>query len=99
MAITSAISDLFKSFYELFASVLNAAYTVIHSIFLAVYNFVTGIFTLAGDLLGGLVDVTGSVGKFVASNIVVFAIAIVGVFAYVRFTAQGQRVVADKKTN
>jgi hypothetical protein len=66
MAITSAIGDLFKSFYELFASILNAAYTVIHSVFLAVYNFIAGIFTLAGNLLGGLVDVTGSVGKFVA---------------------------------
>lgn len=65
MAITSAISDLFSSFYELIASVLNAAYTIVHSIFLAVYNFVAGIFQLSGNVVEGLANVVGGVGKFI----------------------------------
>lgn len=65
MAITSAISDLFKSFYELLASVFGTAYAIVHSVFAAVFGFITGIFKLAGDVLGGFVDITTGVGKFI----------------------------------
>ncbi|KAF5670496.1 hypothetical protein FHETE_4403 [Fusarium heterosporum] len=97
MAITSAITDLLSSIYELFASVLNTIYTVIHSIFSAVLGFVQGLFNLVGDVLSGLVDVTGGVGKFVASNAAILAVGALAAFAYVRYTAQG-RAVANKKT-
>lgn len=68
MAITSAISDLFSSIYELLASVFNTLYSVIHSIFTAILGFVQGFFNLIGDVVSGLVEVTGGVGKFVASE-------------------------------
>ncbi|KAF4993613.1 hypothetical protein FGRMN_6331 [Fusarium graminum] len=97
MAITSAITDLLSSIYELFASVLNTIYTVIHSIFSAVLGFVQGLFNLVGDVLSGFVDVTGGVGKFLASNAAILAVGALAAFAYVRYTAQG-RAVANKKT-
>ncbi|EXM08876.1 hypothetical protein NOF04DRAFT_8379 [Fusarium oxysporum II5] len=97
MAITSAISDLFSSIYELLASVFNTFYSVIHSILSAVLGFVQGLFNLIGDVVSGLVEVTGGVGKFVASNAAILAIGVLGTFAYVRYTAQG-RTVANKKT-
>ncbi|KAI1039540.1 hypothetical protein LB505_002663 [Fusarium chuoi] len=68
MAITSAISDLFSSIYELLASVFNTIYSVIHSILTAILAFVQGFFNLIGDVVSGLVEVTGGVGKFVASE-------------------------------
>lgn len=68
MAITSAISDLFSSIYELFASVFGAIYAVFASIVNAVFSFVNGIFTLAGDVLGGFIDVTTGLGKFIVGK-------------------------------
>lgn len=68
MAITSAISDLFKSFYELLASVFGTAYSIVYSAFAAVFSFINGIFTLAGDILGGFIDITTGVGKFVVGT-------------------------------
>ncbi|KAF5685382.1 hypothetical protein FCIRC_3440 [Fusarium circinatum] len=97
MAITSAISDLFSSIYELLASVFNTFYAVIHSILTAILGFVQGLFNLIGDVVSGLVEVTGGVGKFVASNAAILAIGALGAFAYVRYTSQG-RAVANKKT-
>jgi hypothetical protein len=69
MAVTSAISDLFASFYELFASILGAAYSIVHTVIMAVVNFVTGILTLVGDVLSGFVEMAGGVGKFLASKL------------------------------
>ncbi|KAF5024187.1 hypothetical protein F66182_3701 [Fusarium sp. NRRL 66182] len=97
MAITSAINDLFSSIYELLASIFNTVYSVIHSILSAILGFVQGLFNLIGDVLSGLVDVTGGVGKFVASNAAILAVGALGAFAYVRYTAQGKSI-ANKKT-
>ncbi|KAH8176930.1 hypothetical protein LIA77_02012 [Sarocladium implicatum] len=100
MAITSAISDLFASFYELIASVLGTMYTLVHTIVMACVNFVTGIFTLVGDVLGGFVEMAGGVGKFLASNVAILAIGVIGAVLFVRYTAQGQKVAqGTKKTN
>ena len=68
MAITSAISDLFMSFYELASSVLGAAYAIVYSIFMAVFNFVNGILTLSGNILSSFINVTEDVAKFVAGK-------------------------------
>ncbi|OBS23390.1 hypothetical protein FPOA_03938 [Fusarium poae] len=97
MAITSAINNFFASIYELLASVVNTIYAVIHSIFSAVLGFVQGLFNLISDVVSGLVDVTGGVGKFVASNAAILAVGALGAFAYVRYTAQGKQI-ANKKT-
>lgn len=68
MAITTAINDLFSSIYELIASILGTFYAIIHSFITAILGFVQGIFTLTADVLNGLVDVAGGVGKFIAST-------------------------------
>ncbi|GJN71882.1 hypothetical protein VFPFJ_02607 [Purpureocillium lilacinum] len=99
MAITTAISDLFKSFYELISSIFGAAYAIVNSVVGAVVGFVTGIFKLAGDVLGGAIDIAGGVGKFIAGNIVLISVGALLAFAFVRYTAQGQRIAAQKKTN
>ncbi|KAI9900483.1 hypothetical protein N3K66_004745 [Trichothecium roseum] len=99
MAITTAISDLFNSLYELLSSVLGTAYAIVHSIFTAAFNFVNGILSLAGDIIGGFINVTEGVAKFIAGNIILLAIGALGAFAYVRFTASGQRLASAKKTN
>jgi len=99
MAITSAISDFVASIFELFSSVFNTAYALVHSIVTAAVNFVSGIFTLVADMLSGVVDIAGGIGKFVFGNIVVIALVGAGVFAYMRYTAQGQRLATGKKTN
>jgi phage-related protein len=68
MAVTTAVSDLFKSIYELFASVLGTIYAVIHGAFSFVWNFVTGILGLVQRVFTEAVHLTGGVGKFVASK-------------------------------
>lgn len=67
MAITTAVAELLKSFYELLVSVLGTAYAVVHGIFMTIFNFAHGLFTLAGDILGGIFNITSGVGKFVLS--------------------------------
>ncbi|KAI6784571.1 uncharacterized protein J7T54_006616 [Emericellopsis cladophorae] len=98
MAITTAVSDFFASIYELVSSVFCAAYSVVHSVFLAAYNFVVGILSLVGDVLGGFVDISTGVGKFIVGNIVILSIGALVAFLYMRNTAQGQKL-AQKKTS
>ncbi|KAH6981801.1 hypothetical protein BGZ61DRAFT_529888 [Ilyonectria robusta] len=97
MAITTAISDFIKSIYELLASILSTAYTVVSSTVSAVLNFFAGLFTLLGNIVSGMVDVAGGVGKFVAGNIVLISIGALAAFAYVRFTVQGRQLAEGKK--
>lgn len=68
MSIAAAISDLFHSFYELIASFFGTAYALVHSLLTAIFGFISGLFTLAGDILGGFVDITTGVGKFVVGK-------------------------------
>ncbi|OAQ73615.1 hypothetical protein VFPPC_01292 [Pochonia chlamydosporia 170] len=100
MAITSAISDLFKSIYEVFASFFSAIYAVIHAAVSTVWNFILGVVNLVQSILVQAVHFTGGVGKFVASNFVALLVGGVLVFAYLRFSATGTRstTVTQKKT-
>jgi phage-related protein len=68
MAVTNAITDLFKSIYELFASVLGAIYHTLHSIVMAVVGLFSGFVQLVADIFQGAFDVVGGVGKFVISE-------------------------------
>lgn len=68
MAITTAINDLFSSIYELIASILGTFYAVIHSVINAILGLVQGFFTLVSDVLSGVVDVAGGIGRFLAST-------------------------------
>ncbi|KAK1756480.1 hypothetical protein QBC47DRAFT_380034 [Echria macrotheca] len=109
MAVTTAVTDLFASFYELFASIVNAAWTIVHSFIMGIAGLFTGVFTFFADIFKGLFDVVGGVGKFVTGNFVILGVIAAGAFAYFRFTEQGQMqarnlgakssAVANKKTN
>ncbi|EON95748.1 hypothetical protein UCRPA7_8887 [Phaeoacremonium minimum UCRPA7] len=101
MAVTTAVEDLFKSFYELFASIFNTIYNVLHAFVATIVNFFVGILNLVRDVLSGVVDIAGGLGKFVAGNIVLIGIVAAGGYLFVRYQAQqGKPVKAQvKKTN
>ena len=65
----SAFEDLFKSLYELLAAIISTIVNIFQSIISVIIGFFTSIVNLFGDVLGGLVDVAGGVGKFVASKL------------------------------
>lgn len=65
MAITSAVSDLVKSFYEILASIFGAAYNVVHGVISVILGFFTGIFNLFAGIIKETLHATGSTGKFV----------------------------------
>ncbi|EFZ02786.1 hypothetical protein X797_000737 [Metarhizium robertsii] len=100
MTLTTAVSDLFQSIYELFASILSTIYAVIHAAFTTVWNFVASILSLVQSIVREAVHLTGGVGKFVASNFVALIVGGLLVFAYLRFSATPSRAgpVAQKKT-
>lgn len=68
MAITSAVSDLVASVYELFASFIGAIYTIVHSFLAGIANLFAGVFHLFADVFQGVFDLVGGVGKFVAGK-------------------------------
>lgn len=68
MAITSAVTDLFKSVAELLSSALGAAYAIIHSFVAGLFNLFAGFFAFVGDLGKGVFDLVGGVGKFLAGE-------------------------------
>lgn len=68
MAITSAVSDLVASVYELFASFLGAIYTIVHSFLAGIANLFAGVFHMFADVFQGVFDLVGGVGKFIAGK-------------------------------
>jgi hypothetical protein len=68
MAITSAVTDLFASIYELLASFLGAVYTIVHSFVMGIFNLFAGFLAFFGDIFQGVFDIVGGVGKFVAGE-------------------------------
>lgn len=65
MAITSAVTDLVSSVYELFASLVGAAYTIVHSFVAGILSLFSGFFAFIADIFQGVFDIVGGVGKFV----------------------------------
>ncbi|KAI9151596.1 hypothetical protein HJFPF1_08803 [Paramyrothecium foliicola] len=94
MAITTAIGDLFSSFYEIIASIFGAAYNVVHAVISVIVGFFSGIFNLIAGVIKETLHATGSTGKFILHNADKGIWILVGVGAAVllsRYTAQGQR--------
>lgn len=98
MAVTSALGDFVASIYELLASIIGTIFKIFSTFINAIVGFFTSILTLILDVFGGLVEAAGGVGKFVISNIAIFAVIAIGGFLYVR-SQQGRPVVPAKKTN
>ncbi|KAK5995291.1 hypothetical protein PT974_03692 [Cladobotryum mycophilum] len=99
MAVTTAISDFFHSIYEVIASLLGAVYSLLNNTINAIVNFLTGILTLVREVFGGLIDIAGGVGKFLAGNAVLLSIVAVGAVAYSRYSTHGRVTSSRKKTN
>jgi len=66
MAITTAITDLIKSFLELLESVLGSVYTIAHSFVAGIAHLFAGFFAMVGEVFGGVFDMVGGVGRFLA---------------------------------
>ncbi|KAK4225055.1 hypothetical protein QBC38DRAFT_279840 [Podospora fimiseda] len=98
MAITSAISDLISSIFELFSSFLGAAYTIIHSFFAAILSLFSGFFNFVADIFRGVFDVLGGVGNFLAGNIVFIGVIAALWFGYTQYVAKNPQARA-KITN
>jgi phage-related protein len=88
MAITTAVADLFKSAYELVASLFAAVSNAFSAVFSMLASLVTSFMTLVGDILLGVLDIFQGVGKFVLGNIILLALVAAGGFAFVRYQKQ-----------
>jgi phage-related protein len=65
MAITTAVSDLFSSFYELIASIFGAAYSLVHGLVSVIVGFFSGVVNLILGFIRETLHAAGSSGKFV----------------------------------
>lgn len=64
----SAFEDLFKSIYELFASIIGTVASVVNAFINTILGFFSGIVNLVGDVLQGAVNLVGGIGKFVTGK-------------------------------
>lgn len=99
MAVTTAISDLFKSIYEVIASIVATVSHAFFAVFNLFANLVTSFVTFISDVLLGVLDIAEGLGKFVLGNILLFALVAVGGFAFVRYQQQqkGQSKIGGAK--
>ncbi|KAH6684989.1 hypothetical protein F5X68DRAFT_233422 [Plectosphaerella plurivora] len=98
MSIINAIEDLFKSFYELIVSVFSTIYHLLLTFVNAIISFFNGIINVVVDVFSGAAEIVGGTAKFLLGNFVVIGLIAAGGYAYLRYTEQGRRVAAGKKT-
>ncbi|KAH7367405.1 hypothetical protein B0T11DRAFT_275234 [Plectosphaerella cucumerina] len=100
MSIINAVEDLFKSFYELIASIVSTIYNLILTFVNAIVSFFSGIVNVIVDIFSGAVEIVGGTAKFLLGNFVIVGLVAAGGYAYFRYTEQGRRVAANaqKKT-
>ncbi|KAK4118593.1 hypothetical protein N657DRAFT_583391 [Parathielavia appendiculata] len=91
MAVTNAVTDLVASIGELLSSIFGAAYSIVHSFITGVLGLFAGFISMIGDLVKGVFDLVGGMGRFVAANAVVIALVAAAGYAYVRFVQQPQQ--------
>ncbi|QPG94291.1 hypothetical protein C2857_005617 [Epichloe festucae Fl1] len=98
MSITSGVSGIFKSIYDLFASLLATIFAVLQGAVSAAQGFIVCIVDVVQDVISQAVHLTSGVAKFVASNFIALAVGGLLVFAYLRYSANSRQAVAGKKT-
>jgi hypothetical protein len=64
MSIINAVEDLFKSFYELIASIISTIYNLILTFVNAIVSFFSGIVNVIVDIFSGAVEIVGGTAKF-----------------------------------
>ncbi|KAG6003051.1 hypothetical protein E4U54_000755 [Claviceps lovelessii] len=99
MSLSSAVSGIFTSIYDLFASILAAILALAQGALHGVQSTLMGIVHLARDVVSQMVHLTGGATKLVASNFIALAVGGLLVFAYLRYAAGNRPAVpAQKKT-
>jgi len=99
--LVSAVTDLFHSFYELFASFFTTLFNLVYGLVDGVVSFITGVLSLFAHTVTGVLEVVGETGKFLVGNLFFIAIIGGGAWAYLRYQKQQGNavVVGDKKLN
>lgn len=64
MSIINAVEDLFKSVYELIASIVSTIYNLILTFVNAIVSFFSGIVNVIVDIFSGAVEIVGGTAKF-----------------------------------
>lgn len=105
-SILELFSSVFNGAYALVHSIFTAAFNFVSGIFTLITDLLSGVIDV-GEGIGKFVfgkspesymcceaDANGWTG-----NVVIIALVGAGVFAYMRYTAQGQKLATGKKTN
>ncbi|KAG5978703.1 hypothetical protein E4U55_006049 [Claviceps digitariae] len=98
MSLSSAVSGIFTSIYDLFASLLATMLALAQGALHAVQSVLMGLVHLVQGMASQVVHLTGGATKFVASNFIALAVGGLLVFAYLRYAANRQVVAGQKKT-
>lgn len=108
-SIFELISSVFKTAYAIVHSILTAAVNFVSGVFTLITDLFSGVVDVAGGIgkfvFGRFLPASCSGRGFgkksltCVGNIVVVALVGAGVFAYMRYTAQGQKLATGKKTN
>jgi len=98
---TSAISNFFKSIFELFASFFQTLFQLFETILRTIFNFFASILRLGADSFKGLFDVLGGVTNFLLTNAVLIGLIAAAGYGYLVYQRrQGNTVtVQGKKLN
>jgi len=98
---TGAISDFFKSIFELIASFFQTLFQLVETIFKTAFNFFASILNLFADTFKGLLDVVGGVANFLLANAVLIGMVAAAGYGYLYYQRrQGNTVtVQGKKLN
>ncbi|KAG6026817.1 hypothetical protein E4U41_001167 [Claviceps citrina] len=98
MSLSSAVSGIFTSLRDLFASLLAAILAVFRGFLHALQSVLVGAVDVVRGVVSQAVHLAGGVTTFVASNFIALAVGGLLVFAYLRYSAGGRQAVAAKKT-
>ncbi|KEY66894.1 hypothetical protein S7711_08175 [Stachybotrys chartarum IBT 7711] len=99
MAVTSAVEDVFKAFYELFASAFNVVYSIFHGAISIIVAFFTGVVNFVVDVVQGAFHALGSSGKVLFHNfdkLIWVAIGLTLAIGISRYTSQGRLAASGK---
>ncbi|KAG5922522.1 hypothetical protein E4U53_003707 [Claviceps sorghi] len=97
MSLSSAVSGIFTSIYDLFASLLATIVAIARAALHAVQSVLMGAVHLVQGMFSQVAHLTGEATAFVTSNFVAMAVGGLVVFAYLRYAAGERRVVAGQK--
>ncbi|KAJ5129321.1 uncharacterized protein N7515_005360 [Penicillium bovifimosum] len=90
-SIITSIKDLITSVFEVIFSVFKSAIDTVSSLLYAVFDFFAGIPIMIGHMVKGSLEAAGGVGSFVAGNIVIISLVVLGSFGYMAYVRGDKR--------